>query len=76
MPALAAPAAPRAAAGGGGGGRGGGRKAPQQSAIEQHYLAELRKFIEEKGMPRECKSTSFLPFGVQMPPFWSGHRAK
>lgn len=33
----------------GGGGRGGGRKAPQQSAIEQHYLAELRKFIEEKG---------------------------
>jgi hypothetical protein len=33
-----------------GGGRGGGaKKAPQQSAIEQHYLAELRKFIEEKG---------------------------
>jgi hypothetical protein len=34
---------------GGGGQGGGGKKAPQQSAIEQHYLAELRKFIEEKG---------------------------
>lgn len=34
----------------GGGGRG-CKKAPQQSAIEQHYLAELRKFIEEKGAP-------------------------
>lgn len=35
----------------GGGGSGGSRKASQQSAVEQHYLAELRKFIEEKG---EC----------------------
>jgi hypothetical protein len=44
--------------GGGGGRGGGGKKAPQQSAIEQHYLAELRKFIEEKGAPPGFASAS------------------
>lgn len=32
----------------GGGGHGGWQR-PQQTVIEQHYLAELCKFIEEKG---------------------------
>ncbi len=36
-------------ASGGGGGRHCGGQRPQQTAIEQHYLAELCKFIEEKG---------------------------